>query len=99
MDIKNIAYELYKQQWLMDHFTETERMDNLREYYKYVARVSTKTIDYDDYDTWTYYYGYSNSGMYATFDEFCLNEFMDCNIMRELLKDRELLNMYYAYFL
>lgn len=101
MTIKEIAYELYKQKWINDHFTETEQMDNLREYYKYVAAVTKRSSyePYDDYDTWTFYYGYPNSGMFVTFDEFCLNEFLDCNIMKEVLKDDELLGMYYAYFL
>lgn len=85
MFISEVAYELYKQNWIDTHITPEMRLKALRKYYQYVDECLGNTEPYDSFEDWIYEQGYEGGILYVSFDEFLDNEFQDKEYMKELL--------------
>ena len=81
MDIKKIAYELYKLNWINVHIPIARQLATYREY------IVEQEEDYDDnytYEDFLFDNGFQGE-LYADFEEFLENEYMDKEYMRYLL--------------
>lgn len=85
MDIKGMAYELYKLYWVEEHVSIHERASEIKRYYKDNCFVS--------FEEWILINGY-NGSIYVSYDEFLDNEYQDEAYMKEILQDEELINLY-----
>lgn len=88
-DISHICYELYKLDWKSSHgiTAEIEKL-SLSEYYSNLDL--NDDISYEDYlDE----FGYDGE-LYACFEEFCENEYLDDEYMHKLLNDEYLIDLY-----
>ena len=93
-DIKEVAYELYKQDWVDTHAIREERLDALRNYYAYVEEESREgEVGIDSFEEWIYDNGYSGR-IYACYEEFCECEYLDSDYITELLSDKKLVELY-----
>lgn len=93
-DITEIAYELYKQDWVDMHTTREMRLDSLRNYYRYRKECIEEDLEMDSYEEWLLEGGY-DSGLYVCFEEFCDAEYHDKEYIVSLLSDPELVKLYY----
>lgn len=90
MFISEVAYELYKQNWIDTHTTPKLRLQVINDYYDYIQETmeNDDCEDFECYDSleeYIYDNGYPNGEMYACFDEFLDNEFQDKEYMKKLL--------------
>lgn len=104
MNIKEIAYKLYKIDWKRTHITPEIEMDTLRNF-------ATESVLYDKTsslvsfgDGYTSYNEYLEDAgffgeMYACFEEFVDNEYEDKEYIKSLLQDPELINAYFCDFM
>lgn len=92
MQIAHLCYELYKLDWESDHkITPKRKRDALFDYYKGLVD-DDETYTYEDYlDE----FGYDGE-IYACYDEFLDNEYLDDEYMHILLKGHtKLIKLYY----
>ena len=83
MDVKRIAYEKYKLDWLMKHgYTLTDLMSELES-----IRDDTDPINLL-FVFWEEEYGFG-SEIWVCFDEFIDNEYQDKGYMKQLLNWEE----------
>lgn len=94
-DISEIAYELYKQNWVDTHTTREMRLDALREYYSYRKECIDNNFEIDSFDEWISEIGYGSGSLYVCYEEFCDMEYHDKEYMCELLSDEKLIQLYY----
>ena len=85
MFISEVAYELYKQNWIDTHTTPEMRLKALRDYYQYVDECLENTEPYESFENWIYEQGYEGGIFYVSFDEFLDNEFQDKEYIKDLL--------------
>lgn len=84
MNIKQVAYEKYKLDWMLRHgYTLTQLIEELA-YYMEEANDDLETV----YDVWEYDYGFG-SEIWVCFDEFIVNEYQDKHYMKQLLTKAE----------
>lgn len=89
MNIKKIAYELYKTDWTNTHITSKEKIEVLRDYY--LGLVEDEIVySFDDYLEEFGYFG----KLYVCFNEFCEIEYLMEDYMKELLKEEALIKLY-----
>lgn len=100
-DIKNvpvsicdIAYNLYKQDWINSHVTNEQHMDVLRQYSLYKYECNTHNMDIMTLEAWIAEHGYGTGDIYASYEEFCNNEYYEIPYMKLLLHDSMLISMY-----
>ena len=91
MRISEIAYELYKQNWVDTHTTREMRLDVLREYCS-----CNEELDLYSFDDWINEVGYGSGSLYVCYGEFCDAEYRDERYMCELLYDERLIQLYKA---
>lgn len=96
MTISEIAYELYKQDWINEHLTSKEILNTYREYFIYRIESLEEFGECDSFEEWLWDVGYGNGCMYVCYEEFCDMEYHDKEYMIELLQDETLIQMYYA---
>ena len=94
MRIAQLCYELYKIDWESDHkITAKRKRANVLDYYKGLLNG-----DYDEDYTYEDYldeFGYDGE-IYACYDEFLDNEYLDTDYMCSLLrKHTKLIKLYY----
>lgn len=89
IDIKDLAYELYKTDWMSRISTE-RRLDALRVYY---LNVDGENRDYYTFEEWINDKGYEGE-LYVCFSEFLQNEYLEDEYMKELLADPTLYEEY-----
>lgn len=82
-NIRKLAYELYKIEWLATISTK-QKKDAIRDYYKYL----TPEAEYIPFKCYLEEFGYDGD-FYATFDEFIKNEYQNKEYMKYLLSDEE----------
>lgn len=82
-NIRKLAYELYKIEWLAAISTE-QKKDAVRDYYEYL----TPETEYIPFKLYLKEFGYDGE-FYVCFDEFMDNEYQDKEYMKELLSDKE----------
>lgn len=89
MNIKKIAYELYKTDWTNTHTTAEEKLEVLRDYY--LGLVEDEIVySFNDYLEEFGYFG----ELYVCFDEFCETEYLMEEYIKELLKEQVLIKLY-----
>lgn len=93
-NIREVAYELYKQDWIDSHTTGENRLNVLKEYFKYRKECIENNDEIDSFDEWIFENGYPLIGVYACYEEFCDEEYLDSDYMYELLNDADLIRMY-----
>lgn len=93
-DISEIAYELYKQDWIDSNVTQEDRLNTLRKYFKYRKECLENNDEVDSFDEWLWESGYGNGSLYVCYEEFCDEEYRDRDYIRYLLNDTELFLMY-----
>ena len=88
--IKNISYELYKEDWKKAHGITLEiEKNNIKDYF---ANLEESNVKYS-YNDFLNEFGY-NGELYAGYEEFCKNEYQDENYMKKLLNNERLINLY-----
>ena len=91
MSISKLCYELYKVSWKDSHGITAEiEMDSIKNYYEYIIEFGYDDCTYDDY---LFEFGY-DCGLYACYEEFCENEYLNWNYMFGLLDNERLIEMY-----
>lgn len=99
MNIKEVAYELYKIDWKHTHITPKIEMDTLRNFatgsvfYDKASSLISFGDRYASYNEYLEDAGFFGE-IYACFDEFVDNEYKDKEYIKLLLQDRELINAY-----
>ena len=93
-DISEVAYELYKQDWIDTHTTKEERLNTLNEYYNYRYDCIKEDFEIDSFEEWIWEIGYAD-GIYVCYEEFCDMEYHDKEYMCSLLNNKKLIDMYY----
>lgn len=91
--IKEMAYDLYKQNWIDTNTTREMRLDCLREYYSYIIECNELDIEIDSFDDWLFNNGY-NGSLYVCYDEFLVHEYQDKDFISTLFSDDTLVEMY-----
>lgn len=88
--MKELAYELYKQDWIDGHTTPEMRLRSMQQYYE--DFLSTD-VPYPTYEEYLQDVGFDGN-IYACFEEFVANEYENEEYMKYLLGDE-----IYAYFI
>ena len=87
-NIQRLAYELYKTNWMARISTERQ-LDALKNYYELQRESEAHNQSYSyDMNDYIQESGYDGE-IYACFDEFLDNEYLDKDIMRGLLNDAQ----------
>ena len=87
MFISEVAYELYKQNWIDTHTTPQMRLNAQRDYQLYKMEELERNNDDDimSFEDWIFEQGYEGGILYVSFDEFLDNEFQDKEYIKDLL--------------
>ena len=93
--IRNLAYELYKQDWKKQHLTQETVLCTLKKYGNYMNECIEEYIEPDSFEEWVDENGYDGEVAYATFYEFLDNEYLEIEYVIGLLVDKELIELYY----
>ena len=100
MNIKEVAYELYKIDWKHNHITPEREMDSLRSFatesvfYDKASSLISFGDAYTSYNEYLEDTGFSGE-IYVCFEEFVDNEYEDEEYIKLLLQDPELINAYF----
>ena len=90
MEIKELAYELYKGDWKVHHgIFRQQKVDALKAYYRY-CQEAEQTCTFEE---WLGEFGY-NGELFACKEEFLANEYLDESYVKQLLNDDILFNQY-----
>lgn len=85
MDIRKIAYEKYKLNWMMEHgYTLADIMNELND----MQEEEPDTCVSNLFSDWEYEFGFE-SEIWACYDEFLEYEFNDKDYMKSLLNEDE----------
>lgn len=93
INISEIAYEKYKQDWVDTHTTPQERITAYENYNKYVEEAVANSEDLKLFNEWIEEIGYPD-GIYVCYDEFIDTEYFDREYIRYILDDEELIEEY-----
>ena len=93
INIREIAYKIYKQDWIDTHTTKKSRLDVLREYYMEKIECLTNGVNIDTFEGWLWENGYLGD-IYSCYEEFLDNEYQDEEYMVDLLCYAPLVCMY-----
>lgn len=77
MHISEIAYELYKMNWIATHVSRAGELSTYREYLKYRNECLKKGEEVDCFEEWLWDTGYGNGSLYVCYEEFCDGEYHD----------------------
>ena len=90
MGILEIAYELYKLEWLQEFVAPQELFDAWQEYYDYVIECIENDEHELSFSGWLWDYNNGFKGMmYISIDEFEDNEFKNVEYMKHLLSEKQ----------
>ncbi|MBO5609109.1 MAG: hypothetical protein J5929_01875 [Eubacterium sp.] len=84
MDIRYLAYTLYKMDWKNTHLTEEIVKETQSDYKKYCTECIEEGMDIPSYEDYIHDFGYNNAGVFAVFGEFYVNEYRDKEYIRSL---------------
>ena len=87
MDIKHLAYELYKIDW-MRRISAKRQMDAMKSYYKSLTDETERS-----FNVYIEEMGF-NGELYVSFDEFCDCEYLDSCYIGQLLNNDNLFAEY-----
>lgn len=94
MNIVDLAYELYKIDW-MRRISADRQIDALKDYYETLTFADEEETEYS-FDDYLEVGGYDGE-LYACFDEFLDCEFLDKTYMKKLLNNNSLIAEYEKY--
>lgn len=86
-DILELAYELYKIDWVHNNTTLKDRLKSMREYRQYQEEAENYGVSIMEYEDYLWENGYGGA-LYVCMDEFEDEEFMDTDYMRYLLGEK-----------
>ena len=86
VNIKELAYGLYKQDWISTHVDDNLLAQSMKDYYSYVVKCNQIGSIPDIYEVWLGKEGYDGY-MFVCYEEFCANEYLDEGYVKSLLKD------------
>lgn len=89
MRISEIAYELYKMDWIAQHVTREAERDTYREYFKYRAYQLAHGEEVDTYEEWLFDIGFPGGMLYSCYEEFCDGEYHDRDFIAYLFGNEE----------
>ncbi len=89
LTIKRLAYELYKIDWLR-RIAPEQMIKTYKEYYYLINEEEMEDYTFNDY---IFENGYGGE-LYACFDEFAENEYLDKDYIKELFGDENLYKEY-----
>lgn len=94
--IRQIAYELYKQNWERIFINKDQMVDTYGDYFaEIMTREPNQAIE--DFDSWIQKNGYSTGNIKlrcASFEEFFEEQYKNAGVISPLLKREQLINMY-----
>lgn len=91
--ISKYAYELYKIDWKRSHrITEEKEIDSIRRYYN-MLEEDDADMDYT-YEEYFEEFGYQGE-LYACYEEFLDNEYLDAEYVEGLLESKRLIALYH----
>ena len=93
LHISRIAYDLYKHDWIDEHMTSEQYLTTLRQYYIYASECQCADEEPLGFEDWVFFNG-SNHQLFASYDEFCSNEYLLTDYIEDLLMDSSLINQY-----
>lgn len=88
--ISELAYALYKQDWIDTHTTPASRLESVREYYAYTQECVEANDEPDSYENYLEENGF-HGFLYVCYDEFCGTEYMDEDYIAHLLNNNPIL--------
>lgn len=88
MNIRELSYDLYKQDWVSTHIEADQVSKSMKEYYVYSNKCFSSGDAPEDYNSWLARVGYDGY-MFVCFEEFCENEYRDEGYIKMLLGDDE----------
>jgi len=98
LDITEVAYEFYKQDWLDSHTSPESRLSTMQCYYAELQECLEEGWDVQSFEDWVWDVGYGEGSLYVCFDEFLDCEFQEEEYMQELLgRDSKLWELYQDY--
>ena len=90
MEIRDLAYELYKGDWKIHHSIFRQQETNaLKDYYRYCQEAEESQT----FEDWLQEFGY-NGELYACKEEFLANEYQDEVYIKGLLDSDDLFDQY-----
>lgn len=89
-DISEMAYDLYRQDWIDQHTTANDRLRSIHDYYAYVQECMELDDEPETYEEYLDEYGFSGS-IYVCYDEFLDAEYQDDDYITHLLNNDEVL--------
>jgi len=93
IDLAELAYAMYKQDWIDTHTTPEMRLNAWRDYADYLQDCAKYGIQSESYDNWFEEVGF-HGFIYACPDEFFNAEYQDAGYMERLLGNKELFALY-----
>lgn len=84
--ITEMAYDLYKQDWIDQHTTPHMRLKSIHDYYAYVQECMELDDEPESYEDYLFEYGFDGS-LYVCYDEFCDAEYQDQSYITNLLNN------------
>lgn len=90
MNIKDLAYELYKEDWKTNHgIFRPQEVDALKRYYDYCQENGDSIV----FNDWLQEFGYHGE-LFVCKAEFLANEYQDESYIRQLLDSDDLFRQY-----
>lgn len=94
MTIKEICYELYKQDWCQKHGIRTrQKLNSVKNYRKFCKEQGLDEESYK-YIEYLNQFGY-NGQLYVSYEEFLKTEYLDDSYICGILKSEKLISRYH----
>lgn len=110
MNIRELAYELYKIHWKKTHITPEIEADTIKNYYEDVKEMRSfmkkmmqenllkerenEELDVRTFEEYLWEQGYGSGTLYVCFNEFLDIEYLDKEYMKELFDNENLYQEY-----
>lgn len=92
-NIRDIAYMMYKIDWVNSHISAERQLEAARQYYDYLQECISEGYQETSFEEWIEENGFGGA-IYVCYDEFCGSEYCDKEYMRNLLKNENMLINY-----
>ena len=92
-NIRDIAYTMYKIDWINSHISAERQLEAIRKYYKDLQECISEGYQEISLEEWIEENGFDGE-IYACYDEFCENEYVDMEYMHSLLKNENMITNY-----
>ena len=93
-NISEIAYELYKLEWVNRHVLPKTQLSVYREYLLELNTAVPYNEEMDPFEVWLWDNNGYNGMLYACYEEFYDEEYQDIDYMKQLLVNEDLIKLY-----